>query len=298
MAAAAPEPRVSAARRARRPGPGAHDLPAFPEAWPASTSSCSASWSHRFRNDSTKTDPEADRLGPGVYQPQDDLTHAREPCFDFGGAPRLTAQPLSGEQNRSTRRAPGPDLEQADNHNFKRSPKHSFGTTPKFFKAPGLWHDLPGRGLKSPGPGEHCPKHKVLSNMPADGPSFSASTRHHPEGHDVNAPGPGSYSPQDGGCARATSSAPRCLFGASPRTARSTDRCSISSRIPAPKGSTGGGGKRSLPPGPGRYHTIGATRKGDRGFGGCGAGPKWSLGSRRDFDFRPPEARAPDAKLP
>mmetsp|Transcript_22019 Transcript_22019/g.75500 ORF Transcript_22019/g.75500 Transcript_22019/m.75500 type:complete len:282 (-) Transcript_22019:42-887(-) len=258
----------------RSPGPGNVDLPAFPDPMPVSTSLGSVAYSLSFRNDSTRTDAEADRLGPGCYRTRDEVTLVHPRTHSFGRSPRMAIGPAeAGPRSQLGQRGVGPDLDQQDSDAFRRSEKYSFGTTPKFFQCPGLWDE--GRAPRLPGPGEHSPDDAPLSGVPRTA-GFAFGSRREEGRCAVEAPGPGSYTPAEGVCGRATTSAPRCVFGSPSQALRSADE---PRRQIAPRGSTCGPGRHGVAPGPGRYKVVGNTRTGHS------HSPKWSFGGRREFVF-------------
>lgn len=248
-------------------GPGSHDLPAFPEPSPASTVASPAAYSMPSSRRDQQQPEKPSRLGPGAYHPKAELVRTCEPRASFGRAPRLMSEPPRSLASAT----PGPQLPQGDSARFKASPRYGFGTTVKNFGAPRtIWDAGPGRGTKSPGPGEHCPDDRGTSQYAGvAGPAYSmAAPRREPEPapRKKPAPGPGSYASEE--CEAHSSTrpaAPRAKFG-------------TAARAPAWPAN---GGRRELP-GPGRYG-HGATRTGHAGFGD--STPRWTMPSgRRDLD--------------
>lgn len=289
---------------ARKPGPGSHEIPSFPEAWPTSTTSCSASFTVGTRLDLDKTDLHQDRRGPGVYSPKKEFTEEAGPAHSFPGSPRLVdcATATSRRHGTFTGRGPGFDLAQQDNHMYPVAPSHGVSKEQRFFRAPGgLWEDLPGRGCVMPGPGSHWPDDSRLSTNKQVTTYSMAKKRAASTPRPVptnKLPGPGDYTLRTEDLARAPQASPRCVFGSARRCveAQSTAMASKGSGSVANNGkSMDGGGshgtaRRKTPPGPGRYNTSNVTRNGAHSLGGGGH----SFGGRRPFSFGVPEERSWD----
>mmetsp|Transcript_89791 Transcript_89791/g.262479 ORF Transcript_89791/g.262479 Transcript_89791/m.262479 type:complete len:260 (+) Transcript_89791:54-833(+) len=248
------------------PGPGAFKLPAFPEPSPASTVVKEASYSIPSGRKEPQQTPDSARLGPGAYHPRTDVACVRAPGGGFGRSRRLLSEPPPSHAP-----TPGPDLPQSDGPRWKASPRYGFGSEVKNFRAPVLWNSGPGRGARSPGPGEHCPDDRATSQHAATaGPSYSMrapeSKPHAPGKGPKPSPGPGAYSREESDThSSLRPSAPRAKFGTEARLE------------PGP-----GSGRRALP-GPGRYDATGVTRTGHGSFGD--SAPRWTMSARRELDL-------------
>jgi len=212
----------------REPGPGSHDPPMWPEPDPTSTMEQQVSYSIGSPRKETKGSEDLSaRVGPGSYHPKissfrNNLvfrqTDPGTSGYGFGRSRRVLSEPHSAR----VRGPPGPAMEQSDNRKYRQAPQYSFGSEEKFFRSPGIWDDLPGRGLRQPGPGEHCPDDTSTSKFAeVSSPSYSIA----PAPSSVSkvapkaAPGPGAYVLKDGDEHTSKHAAPpRCKFGTSPRT--------------------------------------------------------------------------------
>lgn len=265
---------MACASPGREPGPGSFDIPSFPEPLPTSTMDHQVSYSiGSGRKDSTR-EHYVSRVGPGSYHPRVSClknnptfrqTDPGTSGYGFGRSARVLSEPLSARQRA---RDPGPAMEQADNRKYKHAPQYSFGGEEKFFRSPGIWDDLPGRGQRLPGPGEHCPDDRSTSKYAeTSGPSYSIAPPP-PEklsGPPIHAPGPGAYVLKDGdGHTSKAAAPPQWTFGTSPR-----------------KNAAHPSDKRTLV-GPGRYTSVGVTRTGHSTLGSSGG---WTMSGRRQFDL-------------
>mmetsp|Transcript_50035 Transcript_50035/g.88179 ORF Transcript_50035/g.88179 Transcript_50035/m.88179 type:complete len:274 (-) Transcript_50035:81-902(-) len=254
--------------KARRPGPGSHDIPAFPEKVPTSTMPTAPGYSIAQGAGLEEPVKKRDKVGPGAYHPRRTVTEKAAPGYGFGRARRVLSETRS-ERHRNDPGTPAPQMEQKDNQNYVHAPKYSFGSEEKFFRCPGIWSDLPGRGSKMPGPGEHNPDDRITSrpDMKINGPSWSATPRRGGVETKLSSrsftPGPGAYRPEDAAPTSEVKVTPRYKFGTAARLA--------------------GVEVDKKAPGPGQYSTTNTTRTGHSSVGG--SAPKWSMPGRQELDL-------------
>mmetsp|Transcript_41904 Transcript_41904/g.115528 ORF Transcript_41904/g.115528 Transcript_41904/m.115528 type:complete len:249 (+) Transcript_41904:51-797(+) len=234
------------------PGPGQYDVAQnIGDGGGGRGTSKDVSFGNRAHRDGPRV--HKTRAGPGAYHPKEDLVKRRSPGYGFGGGARR----MLSDAGRQT--TPGPVLSHGDTSRYKASPSHSFGCTEKFFRCPGIWDDLEGRGARHPAPGEYNIQDKTTSKV-TSAPAFSATPRREQyEHHDqkrLPAPGPGAYRHEGAFHERIASRAPQWRFGTTKRAPSEV-------------------GPRSGPPGPGNYvvtKELGETV------------PKWSMGGKAVYD--------------
>jgi len=229
------------------PGPGAHDLPSFPESAPVSHVPTSASYSMGGKLPEQHGRPL--KTGPGQYHARAHLTENREPKWSFNHAQRRV---VDAKVTPREKPGPGPELAQRDNQNFNRAATFRFGSAKRD-------EERRQRRVRSPGPGEHNPR-DITSSKCERAPSFSVTSRRNdPALKTKNDPGPGSYD-QDAKEPNKT-----CKFNAA-------------ARLVVPEAEP-----RRKTPGPGHYTSL-ASRTGDSSVNG--SAPKWSMAGRPKLDFR------------
>jgi len=246
-------------RKIPGPGPAAYEVKHFGEedySGMINTTACSfgARVDSAHAKEGTKK-ALRNKVGPGAYHLKEEMVTRRAPSFGFGGGAKRLLSDRPKSQQETT---PGPLLSHGDNPRQKAAPSHGFGKTEKFFRSPGHYENVGGRGMRHPAPGEYDPKEEATSRV-MTAPAVSATPRREPfaaEDFAFPAPGPGAYKIED--CTNQMKRGATYRFGTSPRQA-------------APP-------KSLKSPGPGQYVVVGTDNN------KMASAPKFSMRARGDMD--------------